>query len=127
MTSGRLLRESVEQREHPLPEVFNGLRYIVKTGASWRWMPNDLPPWAAVYQWTQRWLAAGGFEALAHDLRAVLRLTATRSRLRPCWTAGRCARHVNAERVRPGTGTSAQEDPSCPWPWTRWAICRPCT
>lgn len=39
--------------------VFNGLRYIVKTGSSWRWMPNGLPPWAAAYQQTQRWLAAG--------------------------------------------------------------------
>jgi transposase len=47
------------QREHPLREVFNGLRYIVKTGAPWRWMPHDLPPWAAVYQQAQRWLAAG--------------------------------------------------------------------
>ena len=56
--------------------MFNGLRYIVKTGAPWRWMPNDLPPWAALYQQTQRWLAAGCFEALVDDLRAVLRLSA---------------------------------------------------
>jgi transposase len=54
-----LQREDAGQREHSLREVFNGLRYIVKTGAPWRWMPNDLPPWAAVYQQTQRWLAAG--------------------------------------------------------------------
>jgi len=42
-------------------------------------MPNDLPPWAAVYQQTQRWLAAGCFEALVDDLRAVLRLAAGRA------------------------------------------------
>lgn len=41
-------------------------------------MPNDLPPWAAVYQQTQRWLAAGCFEALVDDLRTVLRLAAGR-------------------------------------------------
>ena len=40
-----LLPEEAGPREHPLREVFNGLRYIVKTGAPWRWMPNDLPPW----------------------------------------------------------------------------------
>lgn len=73
-----LQREDAGQREHDLREVFNGLRYIVKTGAPWRWMPNDLPPWAAVCQQTQRWLAAGCFEALVDDLRAVLRLAAGR-------------------------------------------------
>jgi transposase len=73
-----LLPEQAGQREHSLREVFNGLRYVVKTGAPWRWMPNDLPPWAAVYQQTQRWLAAGCFEALAEDLRTVLRLAAGR-------------------------------------------------
>ena len=34
-------------------------------------MPNDLPPWHAVHQQAYRWLAAGCFEALAHDLRAL--------------------------------------------------------
>ena len=54
-----LVREDAGQRAHPLREVFNGLRYVVKTGAPWRWMPHDLPPWAAVYQKAQRWLSAG--------------------------------------------------------------------
>lgn len=73
-----LLRESAEQRQHSLREVFNGLRYLVRYGVAWRAMPNDLPPWAAVYQQAQRWLAAGCFEMLVHDLRAVLRLAAGR-------------------------------------------------
>ena len=74
-----LLPETAGQREHPLREVFDGLRYIVKTGAPWRWMPNDPPPWHAVHQQAQRWLAAGCFAALAEDLRAVLRLAAGRA------------------------------------------------
>ena len=69
-----LMAEDAPQRHHDLREVFNGLRYLVKTGAPWRWMPNDLPPWEAVYQPTQRWLAAGCFEAMVADLRAVLRV-----------------------------------------------------
>ena len=69
-----LVREDARQRTYPLREVFNGLRYIVKTGGQWRWMPHDLPPWPTVYQQTRRWLAAGCFEATLHDLRALLRL-----------------------------------------------------
>lgn len=71
-----LQRQDAGRREPDLCEVFNGLRYIVKMGAPWRWMPNDLPPWAAVYQQTQRWLVADCFEALVDDLHAVLPLAA---------------------------------------------------
>ena len=54
-----LMREDADQREHPLRELFNGLRYVIRYGIAWRAMPNDLPPWHAIYQQTQRWLAAG--------------------------------------------------------------------
>jgi transposase len=74
-----LVSEAAKQRRYPLREVFNGLRYIVKTGGQGRWMPHDLPPWPAVYQQTQRWLAAGCFEAVVHDLRTVLRLAGGRA------------------------------------------------
>src|SRR5918997_1027224 len=69
-----LVREDSPQRRHDLREVFNALRWLVRTGAPWRMLPHDLPPWEAVYQQTRRWLAAGVFEAIVHDLRAVLRL-----------------------------------------------------
>src|SRR5437764_10609947 len=69
-----LMTEDAPQREHSLREVFNGLRWIARTGAQWRWMPHDLPPWYTVYQQAQRWLRAGVFEDIVHDLRAVLRL-----------------------------------------------------
>lgn len=69
-----LLPLDAEQRKHDLREVFNAVRWLVRTGAAWRYLPNDFPPWAAVYQQTQRWLAAGSFEAIVHDLRAMLRV-----------------------------------------------------
>jgi transposase len=68
-----LMREDAPQREHSLREVFNGLRYIVRTGMQWRMMPNDLPPWHTVYQQTQRWLKAGVFEDMVSDLRMLMR------------------------------------------------------
>jgi transposase len=67
------------QRQHDLREVFNALRYLVRSGAPWRMLPNDLPPWYTVYQQTQRWLAAGSFEAIVHDLRVMLRLAQGRN------------------------------------------------
>jgi transposase len=73
-----LMTEEAPQRDYPLREVFNGLRYIVRGGIPWRMMPNDLPPWYTVYQQTQRWLNAGVFEAMVHDLRALMRLAAGR-------------------------------------------------
>lgn len=74
-----LVREDAPQREHSLRAVFNALRYLVRSGCGWRMLPNDLPPWPAVHQQTQRWIKAGCFEALAHDLREVLRVAAGRA------------------------------------------------
>jgi transposase len=74
-----LMSEAAPQREHSLREVFNGLRWLVRTGAEWRFLPHDLPPWGVVYQQTQRWLKAGVFEAIVADLRALLRLAAGRA------------------------------------------------
>jgi transposase len=74
-----LMKEDAPQRDHSLREVFNALRYIIKTGASWRMMPHDLPAWEAVYQQTQRWIKAGVFEAIVDDLRMLLRLEVGRA------------------------------------------------
>jgi transposase len=74
-----LVREDAPQREHDLREVFNGLRWIVRTGSAWRYMPHDLPPWEAVYQQTRRWIKAGVFEEMIHDLRVLLRLSEERA------------------------------------------------
>jgi transposase len=74
-----LLREDAPQRTYELREVFNALRWIVRAGASWRMLPHDFPPWEAVYQQTRRWLCAGVFETMVHDLRALLRLASGRA------------------------------------------------
>jgi transposase len=45
-----LMAADAPQRAYPLREVCNALRWIVRAGAAWRMLPNDLPPWEAVYQ-----------------------------------------------------------------------------
>jgi len=69
-----LMKADAPQRDHDLREVFNGVRWIVRTGSPWRYMPHDLPPYYTVYQQTQRWIRAGCFEAIVADLRALIRL-----------------------------------------------------
>src|SRR5690242_16635358 len=115
-----LMTEDAPQRDHPLREVFNGLRYIVRGGISWRMVPNDLPPWSAVYQQTQRWLKAGVFEAMVHDLRVLLRLAAGRNEqptgaifdsrtLQSCPESGQRAGYDGAKR-RKGSKTHMAVD-----------------
>lgn len=68
-----LMRDDAPQRQYDLREVFNALRWIVRAGAPWRLLPTNVPPWPAVYQQTHRWISAGVFEAMVHDLRELLR------------------------------------------------------
>jgi transposase len=74
-----LMREDAPQRDYPLRELFNALRYLVKTSCQWRFLPHDFPPWTAVYQQARRWIQAGVFEQIAHDLRVLVRLLEERN------------------------------------------------
>ena len=76
-----LMTEDAPQRDYPLREVFNGLRWMARGGSSLRMMPHDLPPYYVVYQQMRRWLKAGVFEAITHDLRAVLRIAEGRQEM----------------------------------------------
>ena len=120
-----LMTEDAPQREHSLREVFNGLRYIVRTGIQWRFLPNDLPPWYTVYQQTQRWVKAGVFEDLVHDLRMLLREIAGRN---PQPSAAifdsrtlQSTPESGGGRVTMGTRSARAR--RCIWPSTRWANC----
>lgn len=73
-----LMKEDAPQREHPSRDLFYALRYLVRYGCAWRGLPNDLPPWHAVHQQTRRWIKGGVFEAMAHDLRKLLRVLSDR-------------------------------------------------
>jgi transposase len=106
-----LMTEEAPQRTHSWREVFNGLRGMARAGAPWRMLPNDLPPWEAVYQQTQRWLKAGVFEAIVHNLRALLRLADGRAAqpsatildsltLQSSPESGHCAGYDGAKRKR---------------------------
>jgi transposase len=73
-----LMTEDASQRSHDLREIFNALRWMVRSGAPWRMMPNNFPRWEAVYQQTQRWIKADVFMTIAQDLRVILRVLGER-------------------------------------------------
>ena len=73
-----LMTPEAPQRKHDLREIFNALRYLVKTGCQWRMLPHDFPEWNAVYQQARRWMDAKCFETAAHDLRMIARLVEER-------------------------------------------------
>ena len=75
-----LLPPEAVQRRHDLRRVSDALKWVAWTGAPWRALPHDFPPWAMVYQQAMRWLAAGVFEAMVHDLRVLLRAFAGRKK-----------------------------------------------
>ena len=123
-----LCREDAAQRSHSLRAVFNALRWLVKTGAHWRMMPNDLPPWPVVYQQTRRWIRAGCFEIMVEDLRSLLREFAER---KPQPTAmvvdSRTVQSTPESGARGDTtAPSGAKGPRCMQPLTLWATCLLC-
>lgn len=53
--------------------ILEGVLWILQTGARWKDLPRQFPPYTTVYQRFQTWVAAGIFrkilQALARDLR----------------------------------------------------------
>ena len=97
-----------DNRSYALRDVFNAVRWLVRSGAPWRMLPNDLPPWPAVFQQTQRWRRAGCFEAVVHDLRVILRVQDGRE---PDPTAAildsRCVGRTAGSQAAPAPTTSS--------------------
>ena len=68
-----LSREDGAHREHDLRAVFNGVRYIARTGNQWRFMPHDLSSVVCDLSADAALDAAGCFERLVEDTRILLR------------------------------------------------------
>jgi hypothetical protein len=95
----------------------------------WRYMPHDLPPWETLYQQRQRWLKAGVFEEMVHDLRVLFcafRRAGHPSRRPPYSTRAPCVLLRRAALGAATTGPSPRRAPRCTRRWTLWGICSPC-
>ena len=66
------------KRTVDLPEVVNGLMYILSTGCQWRAIPKDLAARSTIYDYFDRWTWDGTQECIHHSLYVKCREQAAR-------------------------------------------------
>jgi putative transposase len=59
--------------EYDRVEIVNAVRYLLRTGCSWRLLPHDFPPWGTVYHYFSVWRRDGTWERIHGTLRDRLR------------------------------------------------------
>ena len=47
---------------YPRREIVNAIRYVLRTGCSWRMLPHDLPPWRIVFHYFRTWRRDGAWQ-----------------------------------------------------------------
>jgi putative transposase len=73
------VRPGGRPRAHPLREVVDALRYVLRGGIAWRALPHDYPPWQTVYHYFRMWRLDGTWERLNDELRELVRERAGRN------------------------------------------------
>lgn len=65
--------ETGRPMKHTRREIVNAILYQARSGAAWRMLPRDLPPWQTVYWWFKQWRDDGTLTELHDTLRAKVR------------------------------------------------------
>ena len=60
---------------HSRREIVNAIRYVLRSGGSWRLLPHDFPPWQSVYHYFRLWRLDGTWERMHTALREQLRVS----------------------------------------------------
>lgn len=74
------VRPGGRPRAHPLREIVDAMRYVLRTGCQWRALPHEYPPWQTVYHYVRAWRLDGTWERLNDELREEVRARAGRNR-----------------------------------------------
>jgi putative transposase len=67
------VRAGGRPRAHPLREIINAIRYVLRGGIAWRALPHEYPPWQTVYHYFRAWRVDGTWERLNDELRQLVR------------------------------------------------------
>ena len=59
--------------KHAKRDIVNAILYINGTGAKWRMLPKDFPPWQTVYDHYNNWNRRRVWQAALYDLYALHR------------------------------------------------------
>lgn len=60
-------------RSVDIRHVVNAIFYLLRTGCSWRMLPNDYPEWKTVYYYFSRWKKNGTWKKIHDALRGKVR------------------------------------------------------
>ena len=55
-------------RDTDMREVFDAVRYVLRTGCQWRQLPKDFPPRSTVYNYFWEWTRYGVLDRIHHAL-----------------------------------------------------------
>ena len=59
--------------EHERREIVNAIRYVLRTGCQWRYLPHDFPPAKTVYDYFRQWSRQGVWDTANAALRRRVR------------------------------------------------------
>ena len=62
-------------RTTDMREVINAILYLDRTGAQWRALPHDFPPWSTVWGYFRTWRNDGTWQRMHTALRQAVRVS----------------------------------------------------
>jgi transposase len=68
-------------RQYSRLSIVNGILYIAKTGAQWRFLPREYPPWKTVWHYFTLWTRDGTWGQAMDYLRGKVRIQQDRTLL----------------------------------------------
>jgi putative transposase len=66
------------KRKYPLREIYNAVRYLLRSGCGWRMIPHDFPRWQNCHRHFEDWTERGVLEKINAALTAAVREKAGR-------------------------------------------------